>query len=41
MAKSLSSFVVKSLAVATTALAIGSTFSIASAQPRVMIPVLA
>jgi len=34
MAKSLSSFVVKSLAVATTALAIGSTFSIASAQPQ-------
>ncbi|MFV9473241.1 hypothetical protein ACM5Q9_02305 [Advenella sp. RU8] len=34
MTKSISSFVVKSLAVATTALAIGSTFSIAAAQPQ-------
>lgn len=34
MAKSISSFVVKSLTVATAALAIGSSFSIASAQPQ-------
>ncbi len=34
MAKSISSFVVKSLTVATAALAIGSTFSVATAQPQ-------
>ncbi|MFA5702636.1 MAG: Spy/CpxP family protein refolding chaperone [Advenella sp.] len=34
MAKSISSFVVKSLAVATAALAIGSAFSVATAQPQ-------